>query len=113
MSRRDTWVAIGLEYTRIPRLVFLCSVLVLLLFVCITQSGCALRPWCDEHPRACPVVVAAGALCVGVAAGFISQQVHKSAINPAPTVTPFVSAFEAADQSRKFLNIWLHEGAKL
>ncbi len=100
-----------LEGTNTPRLILLSGLLVLVLMTAMC-SGCALRPWCDEHPRACPVVVTAGALCVGVAAGFISQQVHKSAINPAPTVTPFVSAFEAADQSRKFLNIWLHEGTK-
>jgi hypothetical protein len=44
---------------------------------------------------------------MGVGAGFVSSEIHKSAINPVPNATPYVAAFEAADQSRTFFNVLL------
>lgn len=59
-------------------------------------AGCAIQPWCDENPRSCAVAATVGTLCVAVAAGEIVHEMHKSAVNPAPKITPYVAAFHAA-----------------
>jgi hypothetical protein len=66
-------------------------------------SGCAVVPWCADNPKTCTVAATVAVACVAIGTGLIVQQIHKSAINPAPKYTPFVAAFHAADQSRKWI----------
>lgn len=74
-------------------------------------AGCASAPqWCDNNPRACSVVETVAVACIAVGVGVLVQQIHKSTINPAPKETPFVAAFHAADQSRKWFDTFRKEG---
>lgn len=84
---------------------------VALAFVLIL-SGCALQPWCDNNPKTCAVAATVAVACVAVGTGLVVQQIHKSAVNPAPKYAPFVAAFHAADQSRKWIDTFRKEDLK-
>lgn len=77
----------------------------LFIVMALALGGCAhVEDWCATNPRTCGVVATTASLCTAVGVGLVVGHLHKSAVNPEPKYTPYIAAFHAADQTRKYLD---------